>query len=311
MRSIRPGLATGVAMTLLIAAALGALPFTQARLTATQTSTGSFTTGSLAAPTSLSGTGGLSVALNWTASSSSSATGYSVLRSATNGSGYAQVSTVTPVTATSTTDGPHAGTWYYVLQTYLQSWTSANSNQASAIVAAGSTGFKPCTANAAVTTLSGDNNGFETSPGNACANDAAVATDANSGTGTSTSCSDTGKDRHRYWGYTFNLPASPTSIDGILVQLKAAISSTFSTQQMCVELSWDSGTTWTTAKTQVLTTSLATYTLGSTSDKWGRTSWAVSELGTSTFRVRVTDVAASTFRTFTLDWLGVSVQYTP
>ena len=313
MAGHRKVLVTSVAIAVLVISSLPAMaPPTLARLTSTRTSIGSLATGTLLPPTALSGTGGLSVSLGWTASTSTGAAGYSVLRSATNGSGYTQVKTVTPVSAASTTDTPHVGTWYYVLQTFLQGWTSASSNQATVVVAAGSTGAKSCTTTAAVTTGSGDNNGFETNPGNACALDAAVATDASSGTTTTNSCTNSGKDRHQLWGYAFGLPSSPTSVDGITVTLRASVNSTTSTPTMCVDLSWDGGTTWTTAQqTGTLTTALATYTLGGVANKWGRTSWAAADLGTTLFRVRVTDVASSTARTFSLDAVQVAVNYTP
>lgn len=312
MSRVGPAIAIAVMATVVASALLAAAPMTLARLTASRTASGSISTATLQPPTSLSGSGGLSVSLGWTASTSSGATGYNLLRSVTSGSGYAQVKTVTPVSTVATTDGPHAGTWYYVLQTYLQSWTSVNSNQATVVVAAGATGYRNCTTTAAETSGSGDNNGFETSPGNACVQDAAVASDANSGTGTGTTCTATGKDRHRFWGYTLGLPATPTSIDGITVQLRASVNSTTSAPFMCVDLSWDGGTTWTTAKsTTTLTTSLATYTLGGAADKWGRLSWSATELGTSLLRLRVTDVASSTARTFSLDWAGLQVNYTP
>jgi hypothetical protein len=48
--------------------------------------------------------------------------------------------------------------------------------------------------------------------------------------------------------------------------------------------------------------------LGGAADTWGRT-WTVSELGNTTFRVRVIDVAASTARDFSLDWVAVQITY--
>jgi hypothetical protein len=83
---------------------------------------------------------------------------------------------------------------------------------------------------------------------------------------------------------------------------------------MCVQLSWDGGTSWTAAsttyQTATLSTSQRTYSLGENGDTWGRT-WALSELSDANFRVRVTDVASSTSRTFYLDWAAVRVYYGP
>lgn len=45
-------------------------------------------------------------------------------------------------------------------------------------------------------------------------------------------------------------------------------------------------------------------------DTWGRT-WASGDFSNANFRVRITDVASSTSRDFSLDWVGVQVSYTP
>src|SRR5688500_9324104 len=83
-----------------------------------------------------------------------------------------------------------------------------------------STGFLSPTANYAQTSTAGDTNGYETSPANAYANDSAVTTDTNSGTNKSTSCTDNGKDKHRYDNYNLNIPATAV-IQGIQVRLDA------------------------------------------------------------------------------------------
>ena len=306
---------TALVLALVVALPLAAAPVTLARFSASRASTATFGTATLAAPTSLTGVGGTSATLTWVPSTSTSATGYYLMRSGTSGSGYTQVKTVTPVTTATTTDAPANGTWYYVLQTYLQGWTSGVSNEASVLVGAStSTGYKGCASgsNAAETTGSGDDNGYQTRPGNACALDGAVATDKNSGSDTTTACNSAGKDRHRFWGYTLGLPASVTSINGITVRLAADVDSLTGSPLVCVELSWDSGGHWTPAQTVSLTsTGITTYTLGGPTDLWGHTPWTVGQLGTSTFRIRVTDVAASTSRDFGLDYLGVQVNYTP
>lgn len=286
-------------------------PTTIARFTSQGTSGASFTTGAILPPTSLLGTGGTTATLGWTASTSTSATGYAVLRSTTSGSGYAQVGTVTPISATTTTDSPSAGTWFYVLRSYLQGWTSASSNEASVLVSAGSTGYKGCVSNAPETISAGDNNGYEGTPANACALDGALATDANSGTSVTASCTNSGKDKHRFWGYAFGLPGAVTSIDGIAVQLRTAINVTGGTNLVCVQLSWDGGAAWTAAQSILPTTTLTTFTLGSAADKWGRTLWAPAELGAGVFRVRIIDASSQTTKTFSLDYVGVQVSYTP
>jgi hypothetical protein len=302
-----PRLAAIVAALVLVGA-IGAAPVTLARFTATRTANASFTVTTLQPPTSLVGTNGTTAGLAWTASTSAAATGYQVLRSATSGSGYTQVKTVTPVSATSTTDNPANGTWYYVLRTYAGTWTSGNSNEAPVIVGSSTnTGFKGCTSNGADT--GGDNNGYESSPGNACTADAAVATDANSGTNGTLSCIDAGKDRHRFWGYAFGLPGTVTVVNGISLQLIASASNG-GTVRACAQLSWDGGTTWTATQQVGLTSTLTTYTLGSASDTWGHT-WTAAQLGTSLFRVRVIDVSSNNNRDFRLDYIGAGVTYMP
>jgi carboxypeptidase T len=172
------------------------------------------------------------------------------------------------------------------------------------------TGFLGPAANAAVTGSSGDNNGFEVSAANAGADDGAFAVDNNSGSGTQTSCSSTRKDRHVFRDYSVSLPGGAT-VQGIQVRLDARADSTSGSPRMCVQLSWDGGASWTTAKTTAtLTTSEASYTLGAANDSWGR-SWSASELGNSSFRVRITNIASSTARDFSLDWAAVQVTYAP
>ena len=310
----RRGLATLVTV-IVIAGLFGAAPVTLARFTGSTNRSASFGTATLQPPTALAGTGGSTASFTWTASTSTGASGYRVLRSATSGSGYAQVGSVTPVTATATTDAPAAGTWYYVLRTYFASWTSANSNQVSVVVASGpiSTFTTPCTgtSNAAETTNAGDNNGYESLPANACATDGAVATDANTGTDLVNSCTANAKDKHRFWGYGFGLPGAVTAVNGITVTPTAGMNNNGGTTWLCIQLSWNGGTSWTAAKSVTLSgTALAGYTLGGTSDTWGRT-WTLGELSSANFRVRVIDSTTQPTKDVTLDGLGVSVTYTP
>jgi hypothetical protein len=239
------------------------------------------------------------------------ATGYTVLRSATSGSGYAVAGTVTPATLSGTTDSPGNGTWFYVLRTFLASWASADSNEASATVSTGTTGFQPCDPASNAADTGGDGDGYEGSPGSGCLADGTYATDAGSGTNTTASCANTGKDRHRFWGYAFGLPATVTSVGGIEVQLEAGLNNNGGTTLTCVELSWDGGATWTAARQLSFTgAALATYTLGSATDTWGH-AWTAAELGTASFRVRLTDATSQPTKTFRLDGLSVQVHFTP
>jgi len=176
---------------------------------------------------------------------------------------------------------------------------------------AGNTGFLSPGTNAAQTSSAGDNNGFEIGSLNAQTDGGGAAQDVNSGTNSNSSCTDKSKDKHRFYDFNINLPGGAT-VKGIEVRLDAFADSTSSAPKMCVQLSWDGGTTWTTAKqTPTLTTSEATYILGSPVDTWGRT-WTAANFLNSNFRVRVIDIASSsgaTSRDFSLDWIVVRLSY--
>jgi hypothetical protein len=155
----------------------------------------------------------------------------------------------------------------------------------------------------------GDANGFESSATNAYGDDTSVAIDTNSGSGTSTSCTSTGKDRHRFYDYGIAIP-SESVIAGIEVRVDARVDSTSGAPKVCVQLSWDGGTTWTAAKaTGAIGTSLGTFTLGGATDTWGRT-WSPANLSNASFRVRVINVASSTSRDFFLEWVAVRAHST-
>lgn len=101
----------------------------------TETVPATFSTETLDPPTNLTASAQvpLIVNLSWTATVDTRATGYQVFRGTVNGGPYTQIGTVTSRTTTTYQDLPLApGTYYYVLKTYFGSWTSANSNQASA-----------------------------------------------------------------------------------------------------------------------------------------------------------------------------------
>ena len=173
-----------------------------------------------------------------------------------------------------------------------------------------STGFLAPSANAAQTSSAGDNNGYQTNPTNAYNDNSVFAVDTNSGNGSSTSCTSTAKDKHNFYNYNFSIPGTAV-IQGIQVRLDARADGTGGSPKICVQLSWDGGITWTTAKqTATLSTTETTYTLGSTSDTWGRT-WAVGNFSNTNFRVRVIDVASNTSRDFSLDYIAVNVTYQP
>ena len=171
------------------------------------------------------------------------------------------------------------------------------------------TGFKSPSANSAEST--GDGNGFDADPTGAYANAGGYAVDNDSGTSTVASCVDTTKDRHRYYNFSgFSIPSGAT-ITGIEVRLDAKVDDTSGTPYMCVLLSRDGGSTWTGPKeTPFLVTTEQTHLLGGPTDKWG-TLWIPGSFSSANFRVRIVNVASSTMRDFSLDWVAVNVYYIP
>jgi hypothetical protein len=266
-------------------------------------------TDTLSPPTGLSATSGASISLSWTATTDTYAAGHRIFRATASGGPYSQIAQVTPRTNTTYVDSPSNGTYYYLARAYYQSWESVNSSQVSALAGTiGNTGFLNCSAQAAVTVASGDNDGYQQNPASACTNEAGFAFDEKSGTGSIGNCADAGKDRHVFYNYGVTAPAG-SQILGIEVRLDAWTESTTGSPFLCVELSWNNGASWTAVKTtSTLTTGQMTYTLGSASDLWGR-SWSISDLSNSNFRLRVTNVAASGNRDFNLDWVAVRATY--
>lgn len=295
-----------------LAIAGGAPRSTLARLTDTDTSTQNISTDTLNPPTSLAASGGATIGLSWVATVDTYASGYEIWRSTVSGSGYALAGSATPRSATSATDSPAAGTYYYVLRSYFQNWRSANSNEASATVPGASTdtGQKPCVTTAADT--GGDNDGYEVSAANLCADDSTVATDTNTGTaGRSTSCANAANDRHRFQGFAFGLPGSVTSVSGIEIRIDEGLNNNGGTSNLCVELSWDGGTSWTAPKTiNLVGAAEATYLAGGAADTWGHT-WTASQLSASNFRVRVMDATSQPNKDFKMDYLAARVVYVP
>jgi hypothetical protein len=289
-------------------------PITLARYTDAAASTGTVRSDTLDPPTSLAASGGATITLTWAVTPDAYATGYTLYRATSAGGTYALVATITPRSSTSYVDDPGNGTFWYRLRASFQSWESVDSNTVSATD--GTTLYKPCTSNAPDTTGAGDNNGYQSNPARVCADDGSFATDSNSGTGGTQSCGagatpDATKDRHRFWGYALGLPGTVTSINGIRVRADLALNDASGTTNLCAQLSWDGGTTWTTIKTQAIPAAAeTTYVFGSTSDTWGRT-WTPAQLNTTNFRVRIIDASSLTTKQFQLDYVAVSVTYTP
>jgi hypothetical protein len=311
------------AALLIVALASSALagvgPASTALLGDSAASTGTAATETLDPPTALAASAvGPTVTLTWTASTDAAvADGYLVLRASASGGPFTQVGTADPGTATATTDVvPSSGTWYYALMTYAGGapWTSPATSEASVVASVTtSTSWTACTLAGAVTSGSGDNDGYQAAPAEACDDDSVFAVDTDTGTNAASVCSNSGKDRHRFWGFSFGLPSVVTSIDGIEVRADLHADSASNHPTACFRLSWDGGTSWTAYKPlgTELTTSETTYTVGGTADAWGRASWSLADLDSSTFRLEITDVAQNTARDLYLDGLMVRVHYTP
>jgi hypothetical protein len=222
----------------------------------------------------------------------------------TNASGFYQFTNVAAGTysVTASKTGYNTGTNTGVVVT---AGATTVSDFALTPVTTGNTGFLIASANAAQT--GGDNNGYQTNPANAYLDDGLFAVDTNSGNGSSTSCTNARKDKHRYYNYGISIPGS--TILGIEVRLDARVDSTAGSPRLCIQLSWNGGSSWTSAKqTTTLSTTEATYFLGSASDTWGRT-WSVNDFTNANFRVRIIDVASNTSRDFSLDWITVRITY--
>ncbi len=117
-----------VAATLLVL--LLALPAAGANFTnPTSNDANSITADILAPATGLTAACGTTITLDWTATVDTYATGHRVLRSATPGGPHSQIAQITPRTTVTYDDTPAAGTYYYVVRAYYQSWESVDSNE--------------------------------------------------------------------------------------------------------------------------------------------------------------------------------------
>ena len=186
----------------------------------------------------------------------------------TDAAGFYQLTNVAPATysVTAAKTGYTTGTKSGVV---VSTGTTTTSDFAlTAVAGPTSTGFRAPTLNAAVTSGSGDNNGYQTSPTSAYANDSVFAGDANSGTGTSTSPTSTQKDRHDFSGFGLVVPPGAV-LKGIEARLDARVDKAVGIRQVYVQFSWDGGATWTTARaTGNLARNEVTYVLGGTADTW-------------------------------------------
>ena len=137
------------------------------------------------------------------------------------------------------------------------------------------------------------NSGSWTNPGNAYDQvDGTYATDNAGAT-------------NNFTNHGFSVPGTNT-IEGIEVKLE--VSGTTAAGNIGIELSWDGGTSWTSAgyDTGTLTATDAVVTVGGSSDLWGRT-WTQSEFNNANFAVRVTGNPSS--NTVQIDAIQVRVYH--
>jgi len=180
------------------------------------------------------------------------------------------------------------------------------------VVYAANTGVKTAGGNTAVTSSAGDNNGFETTPTNTTSSNNAYAFSLNSGSAASSSCGipNTGSDQHDFTTFGISTIPATAKVTGIIVAPEAKYDNNSGINTLCIFLTYDGGTNWTTGKnTADIQNSDSTNTLGSSSDLWGRSAWTTTELNDTNFKVRVMTLVASTVRDASLDYLPVTVHY--
>lgn len=99
---------------------------------ATANPSNNFSADTLQAPSGLAVAWNPSVNLSWTASSSTWASGYRILRATSAGGPYTQIAQITPRTNVTYADAPGAGTFHYRVRAYYgtTTWVSADSNTA-------------------------------------------------------------------------------------------------------------------------------------------------------------------------------------
>jgi hypothetical protein len=188
--------------------------------------------------------------------------------------------------------------------TGLGSYIAQSDNAGNSFSSAASftnTGYNGPSANVADSGGNGD--GFEINPTHAYSDDVLYAANLD-GPG----------DRHIYYDFA-TAPPSGSTIEGIRVRLDWWINAVSADNSMSVELSWDGGISWTSAKVDTEESATEhTAILGGAGDTWGR-SWTVDELSDANFRVRITcdcsGGAECSSRSFYLDWVAVNVYYTP
>ena len=111
-----------------------------------------------------------------------------------------------------------------------------------------------------------------------------------------------------YYNFTFGVSSGAT-IDGIEATWEGEQSGPYTGNMMDVDISWNGGATYTSAKTIVDNSGSGdiTVTLGSSSDTWGR-SWSDTDFSNTNFRIRGKNIHAS--GPWVVDHIQVKVYYT-
>ncbi|MHA2295553.1 MAG: hypothetical protein ACXAEU_18980 [Candidatus Hodarchaeales archaeon] len=78
-------------------------------------------------------------------------------------------------------------------------------------------------------------------------------------------------------------------INGIIVSFRAKIQAGYGTMVLTCNLSWDGGSTWTASKETagIATQTVSFFSVGGSTDKWGRPSWALSDFDDGKFLTNV------------------------
>lgn len=131
---VRPSRARMLLVGLAIAGVLGMIGGVTfaAFSAATANPSNTFSADTLQSPSGLTVAWTPAVDLSWTASASTGASGYRILRATSAGGPYALIAQISPRTTTTYTDAPGAGTFYYRVRAYYgtTTWESVDSNTA-------------------------------------------------------------------------------------------------------------------------------------------------------------------------------------
>lgn len=114
----------------------------------------------------------------------------------------------------------------------------------------------------------------------------------------------TGK-KQDYYNYGIVIPTGATVV-GVEVLLTAK--TTGGTHSYAIDLTWNAGTSFTATKSQALSTTLTTYSIGGATDTWGRT-WAANDFSNGLFRLRITETLSGGGSS-QLDGTAIRVYYT-